>query len=536
MASIAWRGPCQDNATQSCNCTPSLRVPHLSDSACEWFLMHGRDKASANVPPQPVRLQSCFSTDLHGIDDALVDSQTAAAAAALAAVDVHSKESLQQATVAAEQLKHTLYVVEATTFPCAAELGWLQQTVRQQNSRHRSPRDKLQQQQQQATVKQEAAVKLEGGQQQQSPVAAANGSKGQQQLGGGCSSSLVPQWVRCTACNRTVLPLKLAAHQANCARRRALSEKQAAALAAKAASQGRPATPPLSTTSGRSGAGTAAAAAAAAAGRGGSGGVSKSKRSSSYLNPNRSRSPATSGLAAAAAAAGGLPAAAGGLLGSPAGAVLGGVFVPQAGAAGMYPAASSRHRGAAAHPPAAAAAGGVGGMPLGTGITSAPGLVSYARGPGAPGAAAGDMGKPPLPKPSLRAAAAAAAAAADFGGSTQQLQQQQQQAGVHALINPGGMNRGGSAGTLPAGFVPQQQQQQQQGSGRSPSPSSSLPAPALNPDLLAQFGGEGNGFAAGAASSGLSGLVQDHPAAVPHPRRPRSVQPPRYACVCRQTG
>jgi hypothetical protein len=201
---------------------------------------------------------------------------------------------------------------------------------------------------------------------------------------------------------------------------------------------------------------------------------------------------------------------------------------------------ASMHPGSRHKPPAAA----IGPGPLG------PGLMVYGAGrgagQGAAAAAAADMGKPPLPKPSMRAAAAAAAV--DYGGSAQQ------QAGVHALINPGGINPGAAAGAaginpgaaLQAGFVPH---------GRSPSSSQGLPAPALNPDLLAHFagaaGGAGQGFgvlasgsAAAAAAAGGSNVfaavgkvgglcgIPDHPAAVPHTRRPRSAQPPRWA-LCR---
>jgi hypothetical protein len=160
-------------------------------------------------------------------------------------------------------------------------------------------------------------------------------------------------------------------------------------------------------------------------------------------------------------------------------------------------------------------------------------------------AAAADMGKPPLPKPSMRAAAAAAAAV-DYGGSAQQ------QAGVHALINPGAIHPGAAGlnpgAALPAGFVPH---------GCSPSPSQGLPAPALTPDVLAQFAGAagdagqgfgvlGPGLAAAAAAGGSIGFaavgqvgglcgMPEHPAAVPHTRRPRSAQPPRWV-VCSAAG
>lgn len=168
----------------------------------------------------------------------------------------------------------------------------MQQTVKQQQL---TVQPTAQDNQQHAGIKHEpagAALKHEVKQEQQDSqhVLGAGSSSQHQAAAGGSSaagtSSCLPQWVRCTACKRTVLPLKLAAHQANCQRRKAVADRQAAALAAKAASQGRPATPPLSTTSGRSGGGTAAAAAGGKAGSGGGG--SKGRRGSSYLNPNRS--------------------------------------------------------------------------------------------------------------------------------------------------------------------------------------------------------------------------------------------------------
>jgi hypothetical protein len=399
--------------------------------------------------------------------------------------------------------------------------------------------------------------------------------------GAGAAGSKVPAWVRCTMCHRTVLPIQLTAHLANCAGRRAQAERQAAALAAKASSLGRPATPPLSTTSGRSLAGTAAAAAAGAgAGRAaGSGGAVKSKRSASHLNPNRSRSPATAALNAAAAGAGAAAAAAAaagaGALQAPG---VSGLLVTHQGAV-----VQEQDAAAAAAAMAANARRAAGLPPTGPGAPGAlgPGLMVYGgpRGPAAAATAAGlaagaDAGKPPLPKPGVRsAAAAAAAAAAAVGGELGNSMQQQQQAGVAALIHPGGVGAGVLQGacaqnpgaSFPQGFAATGEHTSASpglsgglGQGSSPSTSLSLPAPALNPRLLAQLGGAvgcmgfdaadpataaaaaGDG-AYGASSSGQLGagavsqgggavLLPDHPAAVPHLRRPRSAQPPRWVC------
>ena len=216
------------------------------------------------------------------------------------------------------------------------------------------------------------------------------------------------------------------------------------------------------------------------------------------------------------------------------------MFVAHPGAAGLIPPGGAAGlAGSNRNSRAAAAAGAV---PLG------PGLMVWGAGAGkaaGAGAAAADTGKPPLPKPSMRSAAAAAAAP-DYS----------QQPGVHALINPGAVSSGGvlnpgggclnPGAALPPGFVPQGEYLNPSvsggvSSGRSPSPSQGLPAPALNPNLLAQFGGAaagaaqgfsmlGTAAAAAAGSNGFGGVagIPDHPASVPHMRRPRSANPPRY--------